>query len=215
MKQNEKVVIGWVTAGTIYNEFAMSIMDIIRMRDERIWGFGSVTGPYISSNRHNLVTEFLETDADWLLMMDTDVVITLDDFDALIKTADSEKYPVLSGKYFFHFEGDPVPFKVSAQNRNGFLENYEQDTVVENLMSVGCGYLLVHRSAYETVRTENPKSPSPWFWNGLEQDGMLQSEDSYLCAQFRHCGIPISLYTGASSKHVGKMAVTEKHFLSQ
>jgi len=214
-QKNEKVVIGWISAGSIYNEFALSVMDIVKNRSSIVTGVLSAVGAYISQNRHRLVTAFLETDANWLFMLDTDVVITAEDFDVLFKNADPETCPVLSGKYFFEYPHEEPHFRIAAHTAEGWLTDYQENEIVKNLNSVGCGYVLIHRSALEKVRDDNPDSVSPWFWNGFEESGMAQSEDSYFCSQLRKSGIPIALHTGANSKHIGKMAVTEKHFRNQ
>ena len=216
MNPDEKIDIGWITSGTVYNEFATSVMNLLFFRRNIVDGFRSQTGPYIGVNRQRLVVQFLKNSkSDWLLMLDTDVIITFEDFDALMSVANKEKYPVLSGMYFFHFPSQEVAFKVNAQDENGWLTQYPKDTIVGNLHSVGAGYVLIHRSVFEKIQDDNPDVWAPWFWDGTDKIGAETSEDSYFSMQCKRSGIPIALYTGAKSRHIGKMAVTEEHFLNQ
>jgi len=216
MKDNETIAIGWITSGTIYNEFAMSVMDIIWNRKNVVTDYINCTGSYIGVNRQRLTKNFLEdTTADWLLMLDTDVIIRIKDFDTLVEAADAEKYPVLSGMYFFHFPDETPSFKVNAQTERGWLGSYPENSIVENLESVGEGYVLIHRSVFEKIKADNPDVWAPWFSDGLLANGIEVSEDNYFCEQCKKSGIPIALHTGATSRHIGKMAITQEHFLRQ
>jgi hypothetical protein len=217
VRKGEKVAIGWITSGSIYNDFAISIIEILHHRSDIIMQTPlSSKGSYISMNRHHLVEQFLGTDCDWLLMLDTDVIITTTDFDVLIEGADDETTPILSGKYFFYFPEEAVKYKVGAMTPEGWLESYPENSIVRGLSSVGCGYVLIHRKVFEKIRDDNPGMISPWFWNGLDaKSGVELSEDNNFFNQATKSGFPIALHTGASSRHLGKIAVTEDLFLNQ
>jgi hypothetical protein len=216
MKNNEKIIIGYITHGWMRSEFVQSIHRLLLERPEKIHSVITQIGPYININRHRLTNAFLETDADWLLMLDTDVILDTKNYDVLINSADVEKYPILAGKYFFHFPSDNPPFHVSAQKDGDWLNEYPENVIVEDCHSVAAGLMIVHRSVFEKTRDNKPDSKTPWWWNGLDVDGFSEiSEDSYFCEQVRDAGIPIAIHTGVVADHIRKMAVMEDYFLKQ
>jgi len=223
MKPNEKIAIGYITHGLLWAAFVNSINTLLLQRPEKIHSVIDEVGPYINVNRHFLAKKFLETDADWLLMLDTDVILDPVSYDVLIDAADSEKYPLLAGKYFFYFHEDDNQFRVSAQtfdttpdNNLGWLLSYPQNTIIDGLKQVATGLMIVHRSVLEKIQENNLNSKAPWFWNGLDVDGFnIISEDDYFCEQARNAGINIALHTGVSARHIRKMAVIEDYFLKQ
>jgi len=223
MKPNEKIAIGYITHGLIWAAFVNSIHVLLLQRPEKIHSVIDEVGPYINVNRHFLAKRFLETDADWLLMLDTDVVLDPSSYDVLIDAADSEKHPLLAGKYFFYFPADDVQFHVSAQtfditpdNDLNWLSSYPQNTIIGGLKQVATGLMIVHRSVFEKIRDNKPDSKAPWFWNGLDVDGFnIITEDDYFCEQARNVGIDIAIHTGVTARHIRKMAVVEDYFLKQ
>lgn len=88
MKENETIAIGWIDGGSITSGFASYLSQIVLHRNTIINGIVVGSGPYLSQNRNTMVQKFLEeTNADWLLSLDSDLLIDLESFDALIDSA--------------------------------------------------------------------------------------------------------------------------------
>jgi glycosyltransferase involved in cell wall biosynthesis len=215
LKPNEKVAIGWIDPGTVHTKFAGSVARLILNSHGRISEVLASSGSYLSLNRNTMVERFLaQEEADWLLMFDSDVIISPEDFERLINSADKDTHPIMSGKYFLTFSNGELI--LAAQYRNNddvlsWLVDYEENTVYDNLTSVGCGYVLIHRSVFEAVSHARPGHKYPWFqdeWNGET----WMSEDVYFFDQCTALGIPVSLNTGASSNHLKQFGISDSSY---
>lgn len=194
-------------------------------RGDRIAGFQEYIGSYISENRNEIVHGFLASGGEWLMMFDTDVVINVDDFDVLIDAADVSKYPILGGKYFLAVPNGPndTEYHISARKISAldpvfgeWLDNYPDNGIIDNLHSLGMGYVLIHRSVFERIAQNNPGHPYPWFADGyFPAFGTNISEDVYFYDQCRKAGINIALHTGADSVHLSKLPMTEAVFVRE
>ena len=114
MKETEKIAVGWIDGGQIYSGFAAHMSHLLLNRGAVISDVVVSSGPYLSYNRNKMVELFLKTDADWLFAIDTDLKVTLKDFDQLCETADSEKRPIVGGKYYLPFMNG-MEMQASAQ----------------------------------------------------------------------------------------------------
>jgi len=82
MKAKDTVAIGWAHAGQVDTEFALSIIEIVRQKNKRINAYYAVEGlGLLSKSRNIIVSHFLDnTDAEWLLMLDSDERISVATF---------------------------------------------------------------------------------------------------------------------------------------
>lgn len=218
MKKNEKIVIAWPDAGSAMSGFVAYIMQILLHRREKISDVIIASGHYLSNNKNSCVSQFLNTDADWLLLMDCDVLVTLESFDTLIDSADKDLRPVISGSYFL-----PMNDKLflSAQYKNpeypdaGYWISDWDKEIIDDLHSVGAGFLLVHRSVYEKIQENNPEKMPQWFQDEYWGYPYYQwiSEDIYFCKKVRDLGLNISINTKATSTHLKNVRVTEDNFV--
>jgi hypothetical protein len=225
MKNNEKVTIGWIDGGTIFSGFAAHVSQLLLNRADRIEGVAVASGPYLSQNRNKMVDVFLETDSDWLLSIDTDLLITLESFDALIESADSEKYPVVAGKYYLPFDNGKS-IVVSAQTSTDLAntdvmghwvtpEMLAHGPLLTNLHSVGIGYCLIHREVFEAVQALNAGKKYVWFKDEWREDwNAWVSDDIGFFNQLRVLGINISLNTLATSTHLKNLKLNDDTYLT-
>ena len=229
MKNNEKVIIGWIDAGQVLTGFVAHVMQILIQRHDRVTDVLCASGPYLSLNRNKVVEKFLESDADWLLSFDSDVCIKLEDFDKLIAGADSEKRPIIGGKYYLPWDGqdkvvlaamvkDPeVDYSQETDEKMfpaRWITNFGPDEIMDGLHSMGSGYVLIHREVFLAIRASNQGNRYPWFkdfW--AEHHNDWTSEDITFYRQVRNLGINIALHTGAGSEHLKNMKITEDAFL--
>ncbi len=114
------------------------------------------SSPYIHENRNELTRAFLQTDRDWMFMVDNDMVFEPSDVFALLKAAEergpgiySAPYPMENGN-FVCGPWSPDPDEIAYHP----LQKVP-DTVVPCGM-VGAGFTLIHREVLEAVGEE------PW-----------------------------------------------------
>lgn len=126
----------------------------------------------LADGRNRMVRGFLEdTDAEWLFMVDTDMVFADDTVDRLLKSADPVERPIVGGLCFsYSVRPDDRPGRVDViptiyeyarvmkdgeEYYVGFVENkeYERDAL-NRVASTGGACLLLHRSIMEKMRDE-------------------------------------------------------------
>lgn len=155
----------------------------------------------IAMARNQLAGDFLATDADKLIFIDSDVSWEMG---SVIKLA-SHKVDVVGGAYRLKqaFEAYPV----------GWPENGAELWAQDGLLEAACvpgGFLCISRNAFEKLREANPeRTYSHYEFSGyayFEQpfrDGKLWGEDSYFCQSWRDLGEKVWLDPELSLTHHG------------
>jgi hypothetical protein len=221
MKTKDQVVIGWMDPGECDGMFALTIANVYASRADRIYGLIRVeSGGLLSRGRNELVARFMDTtDAEWLLMLDSDMQIDIDTFDKLIGAVHDKTHPIVAGLYFGAWPGDfyptamPLIFKKSDHPTRFLpLVDYPANTVIP-IDSAGTGCLLVHRSVFEAFRKEaTPHEGQNWCWfRDMPVNGDWFSEDHYFCARSRELGFQLHAHTGATLPHRKQFWLAEKH----
>jgi GT2 family glycosyltransferase len=209
MKTAHKVSIGSCDPGQVNGEFAFSLIQIALSRSSRLGTFVRVKGSgLLSKQRNRVVKKFLETKSDWLLMIDSDEVLTTEAFDKLIEAAHEKDRPIVAGLVFASFDtGEPYPMPLPTiflDAPEGFLplHKYDKDSIFQ-VDAAGTGCLLVHRSVLEAMREnadEHQGTDWCWFWDG-PINGDWIGEDLQFCRRVRSLGFPIYVHTGAILPH--------------
>lgn len=226
MNSNEKIAVGWIDGGQVYSGFAAHMTHLLLNRSDKVSDVVVASGPYLSYNRNRMVELFLQTNADWLFAIDTDLKVTLDSFDQLCETADSEKRPIVGGKYYLPFlNGTSMQMSaqqlVAGEDFGTWLDPSVATSTepVEGLHSVGFGYALIHRSVFEALLQvrEDKSNPLPWFLDYYRADvDMWISDDVYFFMTMHRLlpGINVTFEPRATSTHLKVMALSDDSFLS-
>lgn len=235
---NEKVVVAYLHPSTVHAGFMNSMMDLI-MYDVATYrrivdGGGRLAfqaGANLSAPRNDVVRKFLEyNQADWLFMIDSDMVFQPDTVERLLEHADPEKAPIVGGLCFaLNDKGDIIPTLFGLDGDPDDLENLENvrfemwpmDTMYQ-VVATGAACLLVHRSVFERMRDfDHPRGAKgfndafPWFQE-LEHAGRPVSEDIAFCWRAGLLEIPVYVNTAVHIGHVKDRLLTmESYFLSR
>lgn len=221
MHRNHKIVIGWIDPGVVDGMFCMSMMEIFAARAGRVTNIMRVeSGGLLSRARNEVVAGFMDSDADWLFMIDSDEAISLEHFDLLCDTAHHVLRPFVAGVYFGAASGpdiypEPVPliFQDGTGNKYRAITDYPPNAVIP-ITAAGTGCMLVHRSVFEKIRERATDHQGPrWCWFldmpvGQEWFG----EDMYFCRQVSDLGIPMVAHTGVELLHRKRYWLGRQHF---
>ena len=221
MRARDKVAIGWLDPGQVDGMFALSIASIYAERLHLMDGLLRVeAGGLLSRGRNEMVARFLETtDADWLLMLDSDERISLQAFDKLVATVHDTERPIVAGLYFGAWHGDlypqacPLIFRaVPGSTRFAPIVDYPDDQVIE-VDSAGTGCLMIHRSVLERFQEDaSPHQGKHWCWfQDMPVNGDWFSEDHYFCARARELGYRLHAHTGAVLGHRKRFWLDDRH----
>lgn len=223
MKSNEKITIGWIDGGLVTSGFVAHLSQILLHRSDIIENVVVGCGPYLSLNRNSIARSFLDdTNSNWLLSLDSDLMIDLKSFDALIDSADSDKYDVIGGKYYVPVNDGVY---VSAQKKHpeiegggAWIQSDDPDLnkkMIENLHSVGAGFMLIHRRVLEKI-LKNSSNQFPWFrdyWTDYPYETWI-SDDIHFCDLANRHGFNIALCTNATSSHLKTSKIDDSIYLN-
>lgn len=209
------VVVTWLDGGQVDGEFAESILKlgIAGTLNRTIVGFQRVhSGPVLQKTRSDLVERFLLTDAEWMLMIDSDMKFEPDLLDQLLEHADPETVPVLGPLcYSVNQDGPfPVMYKVIG-NRFANYASPAEDSLLQ-VDGLGAACLLVHRTAFEKI-SQIEDWPGRWFDILFFGDEPL-GEDLSFMLRLRQAGVPVHVHTGIPIGHVKwKLVVDRSSFV--
>jgi len=162
----------------------------------------------VEAGRNDIVRQFLKTDCDYLLFIDTDVIMSSDAVVKLWKERDN--FDIVSGLYFKKGSNHtPVAYDTTKIDDDGIMQwrvisNWDGKSVIP-VEAVGMGICLIPRAVFE-------KLEKPYFKMDLMDIGSSEKysplgEDIYFCKKVRDKGITIGLHTGCQCYHVREDAV--------
>jgi len=217
------VVVAYIHGGTVTGQFCFSLAETMAHVGQIAGQIEMQSSPRIAEARSQVVEQFAERfpDADWLLMVDADMVWTPSDVELLLDVATRNERPIVGG-LCFALDGDgvkPVMFRLlDSSGKAEIIRDYPRGDLVE-VDSTGAAFLLVHRQVFAKMRQQFGKradgsdNPYPWFVEGqVTRDGVALGEDSAFCLRAKAMGIPIHVHTGARIGHVKTRVLTEAMF---
>lgn len=151
---------------------------------------GSIT----SQVRNHLVRRFLQTDAEWMLFWDNDIMIDTPDFPSLmIETAQQMEAGIVA-----------APCRVKGETalnfghvRNNMVERFTGSISRPVAVDVaGSGLMLVHRPVFEQVA-------DPWFEVYEHSGGVTLGEDYNFCLKAAEKGFSTVVEPRISTTHYG------------
>lgn len=210
-----------VNNGTIDSLLAMDLIHIAREKSGHFDHMVQVGNVGLTTRSRNVVVKtFLETtDANWLLMIDSDERLSLDTWHKLIDAAHDKDRPIISGLVFAAFFDDndglrPVPTIYRMDMEKGLqpIDDYPIDALLE-VDAVGTGCLLIHRSVLlEMQKQATPNQGVNWAWfvEGAI-DGTYFGEDLLFSKRLKSMGYKIHAHTGAILPHHKQFWLDERH----
>lgn len=221
MKSGDKVCIGIVNDGTINALLAMDLIHIARHPLGKLDHMIQVSNIGLTTRSRNVVVKtYLETtEAQWLLLVDSDERLTLDTWFKLLDTAHHKERPIVSGLVFAAFFDNqdalrPVPTIYRLNPTNGLqpIDDYPEDEVIE-VDAAGTGCLLIHRDVILDLQknaTSNQGKDWAWFVEGAI-DGTYFGEDLLFSKRLKSLGYKIHAHTGAILAHQKKFWLDQRH----
>jgi hypothetical protein len=210
-----------VNNGTIDALLAMDLIHIAREKDGHFDHMVQVGNVGLTTRSRNVVVKtFLETtNANWLLMIDSDERLSLDTWHKLIDAAHDKDRPIVSGLVFAaFFDGDdalrPVPTIYTMDLEKGLqpIDSYPENQLIE-VDAVGTGCILIHRSVLlEMQKQATPNQGKNWAWfvEGAI-DGTYFGEDLLFSKRLKSMGYKIHAHTGAILPHHKQFWLDERH----
>jgi hypothetical protein len=214
--KNETVTIGWCDNGMADGKFAEGLLGVTLAAPAngmKISHSVRVAGNQIGRQRQRLIDHWYDKNlSDWLLWIDSDIVLNLDALYLLWHAVDAETHPIVSGVYFISKEPEgttmrpfPCVFKDRGDEGIEYLHPLPEMELVECDLA-GFGLLLMHRSVVEKMRKELSDNN---FFNeefGAGDDKFV-GEDIVFFRKMKKAGVKLHTHTGALVQHMKRFSL--------
>lgn len=214
------VAIGWLSPGKVSAEFLDSLLHTIVLDGGRrllAWQ-GIKCSANISAGRNALVEWFLNLpDANWLMMVDTDMIWQPDAIHRLLASADEDKAPIVGGLCFGLDNGEVFATLYDLGGTEDKPQFLRYDAWPEGMFQVvgtGAAFLLVHRKVFEAIR-DKEFSPAYPFFQEREFAGMRCGEDVTFCLRAGQLGFPVYVDTTVQTGHIKSQILTADSYRVQ
>lgn len=206
-KAKETLIVSWCDPGTTDSLFTSALSSFLmrattQYPDIQAVGVNQVIGGQIARQRAETLANFEEMNGDWLLWIDSDIVINPNAFDLLWNNRDIEKRPVMCGVYFGTMEMNqtlPSPFPCifkTIPEGNIPIHPLPNNELLQ-IDIAGLGFTLMHKSVAHKLRK---KYGDTTFQITIDKEHI--SEDVSFFYKLKELKIPVYAHTGAIVNHV-------------
>jgi hypothetical protein len=219
--KNDTVALGWCDNGKTDGKFTEGLTTAIIAGAPNGMVINTsmrVQGNQIGRQRQVLFDHWADKiKTDWLLWVDSDIVLNLDAMKLLWQTADKINRPVVSGVYFISKENEGTlmrPFPVLFDNVSEFQIKYHHPLPENQVLKVDCagfGFVLMHKSIVPKMREANP-GKGMFMETGDGQDDHFIGEDIIFFRRMAKAGIPLHAHTGAIVKHMKRFSLDYDYY---
>jgi hypothetical protein len=220
ISNKETVAIGWCDNGNTDGKFTEGLMLAAiagKANGMKIDSSIRVNGNQIGRQRQVLFDQWADNlKTDWLLWVDSDIVLNLQAMKKLWEAADKNNKKVVSGIYFISKENEaslmkpfPTVFKNISDYQIQYIHPLPIDEVIE-CDSAGMGFVLMHKSIIPTMRKKF--TDQSMF---AEQEGVgdkYVGEDIVFFRKLKEAGIQLYAHTGAIVKHIKRFSLDYDYY---
>jgi len=220
---NNQIMVCWCDNGTVDGKFMEGVVYTILTAGIPITSAQRVQGNQIGRQRQTAFdTWHKKTDFDWLLWVDSDIVLTNEALKLVWESAHPVDRPVVSGTYFISKQMEssimqPYAAVFMAHEDDKYLMSYVHPLPFNQLMKVdyaGFGFLLMHRSVADKMREYH--GDISFFIESQDEANAAKDtfigEDIQFFMKMKEAGIPLHVHTGATVKHMKRFAYDEEFY---
>lgn len=215
----ETVALAWCDNGMVDGKFMQGVTDTLLKSGVEFKTSIRVLGNQIARQRDILIEHwYKENLSDWLLWVDSDVVITPEKFLRLWKKKDAISKPILTGVYFTTDHNEeplmpPLPTVYEfAEAEFGVgikrIHPLPEDAFIK-VGAAGMGFVLMHRSVITKIREQLPDVP---LFAEVGAGKQFTGEDIYFFAVVNKVDIPLWCDTGATVAHMKRFSFDEHYY---
>jgi hypothetical protein len=215
VKEGESLAVGWCDNGSTDSLFTSSFGSFLLASGSlgiKEIAFSQTIGNQIARQRGDAIKEFERTNFDWLLWVDSDIVIDFESFKLLWQNRDAEKAPLISGVYFVSMEPNtplmlPVPCIFTDDGvKNTPIHPLPYNQLID-IDVAGLGFCLMHKSVAKKLRDAYGNTTFD-----ITIDDVHKSEDISFFRKCKALNIPIKAHTGALVQHIKRFVVDINYY---
>jgi hypothetical protein len=213
-KSKGSITLAWCDNGMVDGKFAEGMVALALQapaNNIHISHSARVAGNQIGRQRQALFDYWADQiKSDWILWVDSDIVIDINVVSELLQAADAKERPIVSGVYFISKQaegtlGNPMPAIFTEVNETTIrhLHPLPKDELVQ-IDSAGMGLVLMHKSIVPRLREVFPDQS---LFAEIEHLGdKYIGEDIVFFKKVKQVGIPVFAWTGALVKHMKRFS---------
>lgn len=216
--KNETIAIGWCDNGDTDGKFTEGLFYTMLKSKSKITDGIRVNGNQIGRQRETLIRQWYQNSTtDWLLWVDSDIVLTSSVLELLWETADKLTKPIVTGVYFISKENEqtmmqPMPclfLETGKEHEIAYVHPMPDNEVIK-VDCAGMGLVLMHRTAVEKVL--NHVGAAPVFGEVGAVGNRFISEDIIFFRHVKAAGIPVYAHTGAQVQHMKRFSFDVNYY---
>ncbi|HWI66861.1 MAG TPA: hypothetical protein VNS88_00535 [Nitrospiraceae bacterium] len=192
------VMIGWVRPLMVHGDF----MDSVLLEASRAGAktIGKFSEPHVDQARNWVVDQFMASDCEWFLSVDTDIILP----ELVIQRLLARRQKLIGALVYVNAE--PVfpqiynkiaDFGFAGAGQYLVNESWEPGALVK-ADATGAGCLLIHRDVFTKIPGD---SPFRWFQHEFEGTHLF-GEDFTFCRRARSVGFQLYIDTAVKAGHI-------------
>lgn len=229
MVKAHDTLLGYLHPNEIAAVFHKSLFDLFGFdltHDRRIANWMDVRAAImgIPDARNKICEKFLESDCEWMFMVDSDMGFEMLMLDQLLSVADAKARPVVGALAFSFresipdgrngFRCFPSPTIMDFWQHNDGIFRYTARThypfnALTKCDATGAAAFVAHRSVIERMKADYGEH---WFDRVQDEKGDWQGEDISFCARLKEMGLPLYIHTGIRTTHFKHLWLSEEDF---
>jgi hypothetical protein len=218
--EQDTVSIAWCDNGMVDGKFMQGVADVMLKSGIKFESTIRSGGNQIARQREHVIRYWYEQNkSEWLLWVDSDIVLSPDKFLKLWNQKDKEERPIVTGVYFTT-KNPEEPLMVPLPTIFNFVEQEDGSVNIkpvhpmpkDKFMKVdaaGMGFVLMHRSVVDRIIEAVPDS-AMFLEAGNEKTFI--GEDIYFFALCGKAGIDIWCDTSATVQHIKRFSFDEHYY---
>ena len=228
MAKND-VLLGYLHPHEVSSSFLKSLnalvgWDISHGRRLNGWASIKCAAGGIPEGRNELAKALLDSECDWLFMIDADMGFEPVALDQLLALADPLERPMVGGLAFAQREAfddgmngfrcipRPTIFEFvkheDGHHRFTGLAHYPVNTLMRSA-ATGGAFMVIHRSVFQKILDD--QGPV-WFDRVMHPDGSLMGEDISFFVRCQALELPLFIHTGIRTTHMKTLWLGESDF---
>lgn len=215
----ETLTIAWCDNGMVDGKFMQGVTDVMLHSGVKIATTLRSQGNQIGRQRETIVKAWYEQNkSDWILWVDSDVVISPDTFRKLWDKRDAVDKPLLTGVYFTT-DTPEEPLMVPSPTVFEFVVNGNEvgikrlhplprDKFIQ-VGAAGMGFVLMHRSVITRILEVKPNTP---IFTEVGVNKSFMGEDIFFFALCNEAEIPVWCDTSALVPHMKRFSFDVNYY---
>lgn len=192
------VMIGYVRPLMVHGEFMESLFLEATRAGAKVKG--KFSEPYVDQARNWVVDQFMASDCEWFLSVDTDIILP----ELVIQRLLARRQKLIGA--LIYVAADPIfpqvydkiaDFGFGGAGQYMVNESWEPGSLVK-ADATGAGCLLIHRDVFDKITGE---PAFRWFQHEFEGTHMF-GEDFTFCRRARSAGFQLYIDTAVKAGHI-------------